>query len=807
MRRTVILSFLLCVSCAPVGIAQSTPSTRPHVTLPSSQKHGPSSQPAPFPGTIEGFVYWDMSSISHTPSSSCSGLAVTVAVGNSAGGKSTAYQSLATLSNNFKYVGQVKQFVVGGKIKTYDVCTYGYAHVPVGPDLRVTVIADTASLSQPAPFSPMSVPQKDPVGPITIINGQCNMLPRIVNPTASDLFSQWGSCQNMAYDVNFMMQPATQAMSARPIGASSGMRAQTGMPNNTPQQGMLAGGPQQGMLAPGTTQSATTQGNQGTLLGNSQPIAGQSGGLQSPGSKVELNSQLPPRQGSNVTALQSTSSGPAGNVDGYVLWDTSVVQYTLSTPCQGLQVIVVDMGNNSQPTLATSNNLTPVWSAPQLNSATSNQNYSGPTSKGPWMVCHYSFGQLPEREALEVRANVTQSSAFSPQVVPAKVTGSTGTQFTIPPGNCNTRRPRPALSTILGAFTEFCGEHAFNVNIELFPSGMGSRGPLPPNSVVQNVVSAGVGGAMLNSSRTQGGMFSGAQQPQSPGLPVVQSAQVAPSIGQLHSSLCSIANCTLGLPVIKSLNTASVVSPGGKVVIQGANFNSADGDPGQIVLKIGTKFPMPIVKLGVPTQPVFHQPYVERQLTVLGWADSHVFGQIPADITGVMDGLVTLEVWRSDGSKSAPFTVNFTAARDLQILPMSDVTLKSCTNTADGNRCDQSTDSSQLTIPSHMGFDPSFSIFGEHTTFIQNTQQQATGSDTYSFDLKNGWVLDESYQFENGIAENQACKGDFADEKFDNSKPPSKIRTSDVRIPWYVSCDLQYAVALHITGPKGVPWK
>src|SRR5581483_8616778 len=157
----------------------------------------------------------------------------------------------------------------------------------------------------------------------------------------------------------------------------------------------------------------------------------------------------------------------------------------------------------------------------QLNSATANQNYNGPTSKGPWMVCHYSFSQLPEKEALEVRANVTQSSAFSPQVTPAMVTGSMGTAFTIPPGNCNTRRPRPTLSTILGAFTEFCGEHAFNVNVELFPAGMGSRGPLPPNTVVRNVVSASGGGAMLTSSLTQRGMLSGAQQSQSPGLPVV----------------------------------------------------------------------------------------------------------------------------------------------------------------------------------------------------------------------------------------------------------------------------------------------
>jgi len=475
-----------------------------------------------------------------------------------------------------------------------------------------------------------------------------------------------------------------------------------------------------------------------------------------------------------------------------------------------LQVIVVDMGNNSQPTLATSNNLTPVWSNAQLNSATSNQNYSGPTSKGPWMVCHYSISQLPEKEALEVRANITQSSAFSPQVVPAKVTGSTGTQFTIPPGNCNVRRARSTLSTILAAFIDFCGAHAFNVNIELFPAGTGSLGALSPTGVVQHVASGGHGGgAMLNSSSTQSGLLSGAQQPQLPALPVVQSAQLSPSISQLHSSLCSIANCTLGGPVIKSLDTASVVSPGGKVVIQGANFNSADGNPGQIVLKIGTKFPMPVVTLGVPTQPVYHQPYVVRHLTVLGWADSHVFGQIPADISGVMDGPVTLEVWRGDGSKSAPFTVNFTAARDLQILPMTDVTLKSCTNTADGNRCDQSTDSSQLTIPSHVSGSSTFSLFGEHTMFIQNnTQQQVTGSDTYSFDLKNGWLLDQSYWLENGISENQSCKGDFADEKFDNSKPSySKTSASDVRIPWDVSCDVQYAVALHSVGPKGVPWK
>lgn len=233
-------------------------------------------------GTVEGFVFWDTASISHNPASSCSGLAVTVAVGNSSGGKSNAYDSLATLTNNFKFVGQVKQFVTGGKIKVYDVCTYGYGHVPVGPDLRVTVIAEGSSLSQAGPFSPASVPKIDPIGPINIINGQCNMLPRIMNPTASDLFAHWGSCQNMAFDVNFMMEPEQQAPSNGGKAGPPATRTQKGMLNNEPPQGMLASG------AGSHTQTPSTEVG---LLGNHGISA-----PPTPGSKVELNPQpLPPK--------------------------------------------------------------------------------------------------------------------------------------------------------------------------------------------------------------------------------------------------------------------------------------------------------------------------------------------------------------------------------------------------------------------------------------------------------------------------------------------------------------------------------
>lgn len=245
------------------------------------------------------------------------------------------------------------------------------------------------------------------------------------------------------------------------------------------------------------------------------------------------------------------------------------------------------------------------------------------------------------------------------------------------------------------------------------------------------------------------------------------------------------------------------------MILQGVHFNSSDGTPGQIVLKLGNKFPMQVIHLGTPLPSVYQQPYVERQLTVLGWADSHVFGQIPADISGAIDGPATLEIWRSDGSKSSPLAVHFTAARDLKSLPLADVTLVSCQATADSNLCNQWSDSSQLSIPSKVTGFSSFSIYGEHTMFIPNkSDYQVTGTDRYSFNLKNGWTLDNSYQFENGYWTNHACSSDFPTENFQNSKPNSSTPTSsEVVFPWTAGCDLQYAVALSITGPKGVPWK
>jgi hypothetical protein len=287
-------------------------------------------------------------------------------------------------------------------------------------------------------------------------------------------------------------------------------------------------------------------------------------------------------------------------------------------------------------------------------------------------------------------------------------------------------------------------------------------------------------------------------------------AQGVLNANSAHVVLCSIAACPSTTPVISGLESASVVNPGGKIVVTGTHFNSQSGQPGKIVLKLGSKYPLTIVHLGSPTT-FFHQPYVERQLTVLGWADSHAFAQIPADITGVMDGPATVEIWRDDGVKSKTFVISFTATRDLQILPLSDVTLQTCEAKADANLCNHWSDSTQLTIPAKLPwFGSEFSIFGQHTMFIPNSKtNQVIGTDQYSFNLMNGWVLDQSYQFENGIAPDYECNVSDApvNEDFPNSKPPTAPSSSGVRVFWKAGCSTQYGIALHITGPIGVPWK
>jgi hypothetical protein len=274
-----LLPTVLNMPSSAQRVSQTAPAPNRNIAAPVSHRP-PGDHPESSAGSIECFVYWDTKHFSHVPGGSCSGLAVTVAVGSSSGEPSVAYTPLATLTNNFKYAGQVKEFLAGGIVNAYDVCTYAYDHVPVGTDLQVQL-----TVTQPGAFSPVAVPQFGTVAPIKIINEQCNMLPRITNPNLSNLVAHWSSCQNMAYDVNFAMHVAPRA----PLGDSGGGGITPA--GSSPQRGMLSGSPQQGMLAgagsPTLLAPATTRGR-----------------------KVELNPQpLPPR---TISAVGTAPTGTRG---------------------------------------------------------------------------------------------------------------------------------------------------------------------------------------------------------------------------------------------------------------------------------------------------------------------------------------------------------------------------------------------------------------------------------------------------------------------------------------------------------------
>jgi hypothetical protein len=268
MRTFKYFIFVIVLSCTGVA-AQVSPTMPPpnrNITGPSQHRLAGGDHPESTAGTVEGFVYWNANTISHIPADSCSGLAITVSVGSTSGGPLTAYTPLGTLSNNFNYVGQVREFLAGGKVNVYDVCTYAYNKVPVGPRLQVKL-----TVTQATAFSSGTTPQFEILGPITIINGQCNMLPRIVNPNASDLLAHWGSCQDMAYDVNFVMQnPHGMALGGAGAASAGNVRTKSGSSGSpllkNPVSGgtpMLSGAPQQGMLAkdaPATAQSSSTTG-------------------------------------------------------------------------------------------------------------------------------------------------------------------------------------------------------------------------------------------------------------------------------------------------------------------------------------------------------------------------------------------------------------------------------------------------------------------------------------------------------------------------------------------------------------------
>jgi hypothetical protein len=150
-------------------------------------------------GTIVGYVYWDTKSVTHTPANNCNGLGAAVSVGTPPQGSSTFEQ--------FKLLGTYHNFTYMGNVGSLAVCQYSVQQVPTGQDLQVPINYKQPSFT-PAVLPTLPPTANNPNSPINISGGACNKLPPSV-PSASVLGSGWWTCGNNAYNVNFVLQPAT----------------------------------------------------------------------------------------------------------------------------------------------------------------------------------------------------------------------------------------------------------------------------------------------------------------------------------------------------------------------------------------------------------------------------------------------------------------------------------------------------------------------------------------------------------------------------------------------------------------------
>ena len=242
-------------------------------------------------GTIYGFVYWDSKATSHLGPSICNAMSITAAVASKS--PYSPFGAVGTQSH-FTSIATAHPALTSVNTTSYDGCAYSYDNAPLGQSLYVKVNL-TNSVGT---LTPAMVAQNPAVGPVQFSNAPCSTLPPLTKATVGNLLGNWGSCQNVAYDVNFPL--LNQLPQLKPLSASGGSAANQGSspgasvqtnrgPINNPvlvnpgpqNRGMLsqsgstgtllnnqssASSPSQGMLVPAVTPPPATTG-----LANSQP--------------------------------------------------------------------------------------------------------------------------------------------------------------------------------------------------------------------------------------------------------------------------------------------------------------------------------------------------------------------------------------------------------------------------------------------------------------------------------------------------------------------------------------------------------
>lgn len=335
MKRNVValtIALLSVILCGTV-LAQISPTAPPKSKI---TPLGPHAQQPPgravSTGTIYGFVYWDAKATSHLGSPVCNALAITVVVANK--GSYSPFTVVGTQSH-FTSIATVHPPLTSVNTTSYDGCAYSFDNAPLGQKLYATL-----SLTQSiGTLTPAVVAKDPPVGPIQFSSTTCTSLPPLTKPTVGGLTGKWGSCQNLAYDVNFpLVQTGQLTIQSASSGSQSGTAGTLVQTNPGPQNRSALADP-----GPHQTPMLSQTGANGVLLNNQSSANSPSRGMLVPAVRPS-----PLRAPGSTPLLSATEQTPAAIKRGKTLARSLQLvpgpKIKLSNaPPQGLDPITIQM--------------------------------------------------------------------------------------------------------------------------------------------------------------------------------------------------------------------------------------------------------------------------------------------------------------------------------------------------------------------------------------------------------------------------------------------------------------------------------
>lgn len=229
-----------------------------------------------------------------------------------------------------------------------------------------------------------------------------------------------------------------------------------------------------------------------------------------------------------------------------------------------------------------------------------------------------------------------------------------------------------------------------------------------------------------------------------------------------HLKLCQLVNCTTETPTIRSVS--GNCTPGGLLSIDGRDLG----------MEVG------IVTM---TGPTFGPVNLRRVAWISGLA---IYGDVPEDLTGVVDQIVQIQVETSDHRVSNRFPILFKAAREMQLVPSSQVRVIRCADPA-------------LCSDKCHAF-PEYTFSAEHVTLCCFSGD--SGVDAFAAGpFLNGWVIDNWYcLLGNPNTHTDAININLGSNRF------------NITVPWNSALlefdrDGTYACDVVIKGPRGTsPW-